>query len=110
MDCMKCGKKLGRSETFCDECIAKMEKSPVDQNAIVNLPQRPTAPVVKKKPKIRRYLWEIEGENDTLRTKIRWLRMALIIAVLGFVAVLVLLIITMFRAGQFDPILQLWPF
>ena len=110
MDCMKCGKKLGRSETFCDECIAKMEKSPVDQNAIVNLPQRPTAPIVKKKPKIRRYLWEIEGENDTLRTKIRWLRMALIVATLGFAAVLVMLFVLMFQTGRLDPLFSIFSF
>ena len=110
MDCMKCGKKLGRSETFCDECLEKMEKSPVDQNAIVNLPQRPVAPVVKKKPKIRRYLWEIEGENDTLRTKIHWLRLALVIALLGFLSVLVLLIVVMFQAGLLNPFFNLFSF
>ena len=110
LDCMKCGKKLGKSEVFCDTCLEKMAESPVDQNTVVNLPNRPVAPVVKKKTQIRRYLWNIEGENDTLRSKIRWLRFVLIVAVLAFFASLTLNFVFLFQSGQMDPLLNLLPF
>lgn len=110
LDCMKCGKKLGRSLTFCDECLEKMAECPVDQNTVVNLPQRQAAPVVKKKPKIRRYFWNIEGENDTLRVKIRWLRAALSIAILGFILAIALVIILLYQEGKLDFLLNLLPF
>lgn len=110
MACMKCGRKLGSSQVFCDGCLAEMEQTPVPPNAVVVLPRRDPAPVQKKKPSNRRYFWNIEGENDTLRTKIRWLRFALIVAVLGFIISVAVIFLLLQQQGQLDSILKLIPF
>ena len=105
--CMKCGRKLGASKTFCDECLEKMNQCPVDPDAPVKLPNRPAeaAPVKKKQPN-RRYFWVIEGENDTLRTKIRWLRFALTIAIIGFLLAVGLILMMVFWQDQLDEIIR----
>ena len=110
MACMKCGKKLGSSQVFCDECLSKMEQAPVPANAVVNLPRRTPAPTQKKKPARHRYFWNIEGENDTLRTKIRWLRFALIVAILGFLMSVALIFLLLHWQGRLDFIQKLIPF
>ena len=110
MGCMKCGKKTGKTSVFCDECLEKMADYPVEPNAVVHLPNRPAAPVVKKKPQFRNYFWIVEGENDNLRTKIRWLRFALVIAILGFILVLVMFFIMLDRMGQLDTFMDMLPF
>ena len=100
MACMKCGKKLGSSQVFCDECLEKMEQYPVDSSIAVNLPTRPAAPATKKKTVHHRYFWNIEGENDVLRTKIRWLRFALVVAIIGFLMSLALVLLLLYRQGD----------
>lgn len=102
MACMKCGKKLGSSQVFCDECLARMEQAPVPPNAVVVLPRRNPAPVQKKKPLKHRYFWVIEGENDTLRTKIRWLRFALIVAIFGFIISVSVIFLLLQQQGRLD--------
>ena len=110
MACMKCGKKLGSSQVFCDECLEKMEQTPVPHNAVVVLPRRNPAPTQKKKTLNRRYFWVIEGENDTLRTKIRWLRFSLIVAILGFIISVAVIFLLLQQQGQLDFIRTLIPF
>ena len=108
MGCMKCGKKLGESQMFCDECLEKMAQCPVPANAVVNLPKRHSAPPVKKKQPHRRYFWNIEGENDTLRSKLRWMRFALTIATLGLIFALAVIILLLYTQGRLDFIKQLF--
>ena len=110
MGCMKCGSKLGKSEVFCDACLEKMEKSPVKPGTVVKLPDRPTAPVAKKKRPIRRYFWNIEGEMDVLHSKIRWLTCALVVAILGFVLSVVMIFLLLYWQGQLDFITRFLPF
>ena len=111
MPCMKCGRKLGVSKTFCDECLEKMAQTPVDPEAVVKLPSRPAAPAVTKKKALkRRYFWVIEGENDNLRAKIRWLRFALAIAIIGFVLAVCLILMMVFWQDQLDALIRLLPF
>ncbi len=109
MACMKCGKKLGQSQTFCDECLAKMEQCPIKPGTVVKLPQPRSIPETKKKAPRRQYFWNIEGENDTLRSKIRWMRFALIIAILGFVISVAIIILLLQQMGQLDFVRQLLP-
>lgn len=40
MKCMRCGTEIQESAVFCEECLAEMEKHPVDPNTPVNLPRR----------------------------------------------------------------------
>ena len=110
MSCMKCGKKLDNTQVFCDECLAKMEKNPVPINTAVVLPRRNPASTQKKKPMARRYFWVIEGENDTLRTKIRWLRFALIVAILGFLTSVAVIFLMLQEQGRLDFLRNLFPF
>ena len=107
MPCIKCGRKLGASQTFCDECLERMAQCPIDPEAPVKLPRRPAepAPAKKKRPK-RRYFWVVEGENDTLRTKIRWLRFALFISTFAFLLAVGLILMMVFWQDQLDAIIR----
>ena len=108
LSCMKCGKKLGASGIFCDECLEMMKQSPVDPDTPVKLPNRPAEPApAKKKPLKRRYFWIVEGENDNLRTKIRWLRFALTISTIGFLLAVALILMMVFWPDQLDAIIRL---
>ena len=109
MACMKCGKKLGQSQVFCDECLEKMAQSPVDPNTMVTLPRRESAPAPRKKSVPRQYFWVIEGENDTLRAKLRWMRVALIIAIIGFLCSVAVIFLMLHWQGQLD-LLKFLPF
>ena len=110
MACMKCGKKLGSSQVFCDECLATMEQNPVNPNTVVTLPRRESAPVQKKKGLPHRYFWNLEGENDTLRTKLRWMRFALIVAILGFLISVAVIFLLLHWQGRLDFVRHLLPF
>ena len=107
MGCMKCGKKLGQSQVFCDECLAKMAEAPVEPNAVVRLPDRTEAPPSKKKPLRRLYFWEAEDEIGALRSKIRWLRFALVVAVLGFLVAVAVIFLLLYWQGQLDWLFRL---
>ena len=102
MACMKCSKKLGKSQVFCDECLAKMSETPIDPNTVVTLPKRKAPPVSKKKPVQRQYFWNIEGENDTLRTKLRWMRFALVVAIIGFLCSVAVIFLMLQWQGQLE--------
>ena len=40
MQCLKCGREIDDSLSFCDGCRAQMEKYPVRPDAIVQIPKR----------------------------------------------------------------------
>ena len=40
MQCLKCGKDVTASLTFCDDCLAEMEDFPVDPGTPVHIPKR----------------------------------------------------------------------
>ena len=109
MGCMKCGKKLGSSQVFYDECLAKMEENPVPANAVVNLPRRESAPAPKKKPIRRLYFWNMETEIDALQSKVRWLRFALIVAIIGFLLAVALIFLLLYWQGRLDFITRFLP-
>ena len=84
-----------------------MAATPVDPETPVKLPSRPAAPAPSKKKAVkRRYFWSIEGENDSLRTKIRWLRFALFIAVIAFLLAVGLILMMVFWQDQLDEIIR----
>ncbi|MBE6934115.1 MAG: hypothetical protein E7462_03595 [Ruminococcaceae bacterium] len=100
---MKCGRKLGQSQSFCDECLEKMKKRPVASNAVVNLPNRPTVKTTTKKRSFRRrYLWDAEDQIGTLRSKVRWLTFLLILAFLGLLVCGGLIVLLLRSQGQID--------
>ena len=106
---MKCGKKLGSSQVFCDECLEMMEKNPVKPGTVVKLPNRPVVSMTKKRPLHRRYFWNAEDEIDTLRSKLRWVTFALVIAILGFLACLAVIFLLLYWQGRLDFFSRLLP-
>ena len=102
MGCMKCGNKLGSSQVFCDDCLEKMKNSPVKPNAVVILPNRPAAPVTKKRSLPHRYFWDAEDRIDILRSKLRWMRFALAIAIFGFLIAVAVIFMLLYWQGRLD--------
>ena len=51
MNCMKCGREIQEEAVFCQECLAEMEKYPVQPGAVVLLPRRTEPSILKKLPK-----------------------------------------------------------
>ena len=99
---MKCGKDLGASQVFCDECLEMMEKNPVKPGTVVKLPNRPAVPVAKKRPLHRRYLWDAVDEIDTLRSKLHWVTFALIVAIVGFLLAVSVVFLLLYWQGRLD--------
>ena len=102
MSCIKCGKKPGASHVFCDECMEKMAQSPVNPSIVVKLPDRPAAPAPKKKTRRRLYFWEAEDEIGALRSKVRWLTFALVVAILGFMIAVAVIFLLLYWQGSLD--------
>ena len=78
MECLKCGREIEPSQAFCDECVAKMAKHPIEPGTPVHLPLRPTSGEKAAARKRERTPSQIIAE---LRKMIRWL--TVIIAVLS---------------------------
>jgi len=91
MNCMKCGRKVKDRQVFCDDCLAIMDTYPVKPGTPIQLPPPPTknAPAAKtnkRRPK------KPEEVILQLRGKIRWLTLALIVAMLAFIMAAVMLL------------------
>lgn len=102
MGCMKCGKKLGESQVFCDECLAEMEKRPVKPGTVVKLPKRTSSPPAKKRSLRHRYFWDAEDQIDNLRMKLRWTTAAFVIALIGLLVCIVMLLWLLKSQGRID--------
>lgn len=86
MSCLRCGKGTGEKQTFCDECLALMEKHPVKPGIAVHLPRRNLA-AQEKRASVRHREPTPAEQLAHLRKTVRWL--------LGMIAVLsVLLLLT----------------
>ena len=90
MNCMKCGVELKNSGVFCPECLAVMEKYPVNPNVLVKLPNRITAAPAKKKKRAK--VLKPEEQVRQLKKANRWLVTLLILALLAWAACAFLLI------------------
>lgn len=84
MKCLKCGRETG--ETFCNACLADMEKYPVKPGSIVLFPKERTAP--KKAPPRHPVVspeTTIENQRKLIRRLIKSVAALLILLVLtGF--------------------------
>ena len=87
---------------FCDECMEKMAQSPVNPGTVIKLPDRTIAPPTKKKTRRRLYFWEAEDEIGALRSKVRWLTFALVIAILGFLIAVATIFLLLQWQGSLD--------
>ncbi len=102
MGCMKCGRKLGSSQTFCDDCLEEMKLHPVKPNTVVKLPSRPAPSSGKKRPQRRLYFWNAESTIDALRSRVRWLTFALVVISLCLLAAIAVVLFFLYRQGQLD--------
>ena len=76
MLCMKCGKKTGENQVFCDDCLATMAAYPVKPDAIVQLPSRPETPVKKATPRKK----TLSPEAQLLRSRKTIKRLSTVLA------------------------------
>lgn len=79
--CMKCGRKTGENQVFCDDCLALMDAYPVKPDTIVQLPSRPAASTKKTAPRKK----SLSPEAQLLRSRrtVKRLSTALACALLG---------------------------
>ena len=82
MNCIKCGVELKDSGVFCPDCLAVMEKYPVNPNVVVKIPYRSSAAPVKKKKRTRSV--KPEEQVRQLKKVCRWLVVLLVTALLAF--------------------------
>lgn len=82
MKCMRCGVETMGKQVFCDECLAFMEKYPVNPGTAVHLPLRKQTEDAKKNVRKRR---ELTAEEQLVQAKklIRWLAAGFAAAVLA---------------------------
>ena len=100
MACMKCGKELGASQTFCDECLADMKNNPVKSTEVVRLPQRSSQPATKKRSHRHHYFWDAEERIEVLRLRLRWLAVAFTITLLCLLVSLAAILWLLYSNGQ----------
>ncbi len=83
MHCIKCGTELKDSGVFCPKCLEEMSLCPVKPNTPVQLPSRPAAAPAKKKNRRERFE-KPEDQIRHLKSKLRWLAMTLVVALIAF--------------------------
>lgn len=92
MNCIKCGRKSGENQVFCNDCLEKMKQNPVNPDTVINLPKRPAPSPIKKRSFRHRYFWDAEERIEVLRTRLRWTTFGWVVSFLCFLAVLAVLI------------------
>ena len=81
MNCMKCGREIEADQVFCQECLALLEKYPVKQDVVIQIPNRPKEQPAKKVHHLRRKLtMSAEEQVAWLKKKCRRLAAAFLIA------------------------------
>ena len=83
MNCMKCGRETENEAVFCQDCLAEMEKYPVNHGAVVLLPRRREPSLLKKIPK--RHVPTAEEQIIVFRKIVLYLSIALAICVVAIV-------------------------
>ena len=84
VNCIKCGVEMKNAGVFCPKCLEGMEKDPVQENIVVQLPARPApAPVKKKAKKVR--FEKPEDQIRHLKSQLRWTYLVLFVALAAFV-------------------------
>ncbi len=73
MNCMKCGRKTGDNQAFCESCLAEMEQYPVKPSTVILLPPQPKQPP-KKQPAKKKPAMLPEEQVPLLKKKLWRLR------------------------------------
>ncbi|MCD7755393.1 MAG: hypothetical protein LUJ09_03535 [Firmicutes bacterium] len=93
MNCIKCGRETVDSQAFCPTCQAEMKKYPVKPGTPVTLPTRPADPPPRRKSSRRKRTVPPEAQVLRLKSRVRWLTLALVLAIFAFLLVAGLLIV-----------------
>ena len=88
MNCMKCGQELQPGESFCESCLAEMEKYPIQTNTVVLLPRRGASTAFKKSHQRRH---TPEEQLAALEKRCRRLGAALMVTLLLLISSLAML-------------------
>ena len=80
MNCLKCGKKTGKTEAFCQECMEVMERYPVKPGTVAQIPNRNAIQAERKAQQLKHEPTPAE-QLLRLRGVVRW--MAIAVAVLS---------------------------
>lgn len=83
MDCIKCGRETRGEDIFCQECLAEMEKYPVQPGTVVLLPRRRDSSAAKKS--VKRHTPSSEELIENLRRQKALLLFLLIVCVTAIV-------------------------
>lgn len=78
MHCMKCGRQVEDSHSFCPDCMEEMAKYPVKPGTVIKLPNHPVAAPVKKRKRIPKP----EDQIAALRRSRRRLMLALMFSLM----------------------------
>lgn len=89
MKCMRCGTGITPGAVFCDECLADMEKHPVNPDTPVNLPHREKQQTIKR---AKKRFQKPEDHIHALRKLIGWLITMLILLVIALTISIYLLL------------------
>jgi len=91
MSCIKCGVETPETQTFCESCLAEMEKYPVRPDVTVTLPHREEVPAAKKKPRRQKCVPAEEQLRHT-RYCLRLTRITLVVVFICFLLVSAMLL------------------
>ena len=91
MPCMKCGRKIKDRQVFCEECLAIMDTYPVKPGTPIQLPAPPPKTAAPTKASKRRQR-KPDEQIAYQRATIRWLSVALIVAIVSFIVVAAMLL------------------
>ena len=94
MNCLKCGREIEESQTFCPKCLELMENYPVKPDIIIKLPRRQDPPVKKSQP--RKKTRSPEEQVQRLKKRSRW-QIAIICFLLAVILCLSVLSIDVIR-------------
>ncbi len=87
MHCMKCGRQVEDSHSFCLDCLEEMEKYPVKPGTVVKLPDHPVAAPTKKRSLRRKRPLKPEDQIAALRRSRRRLLYMLMLSLLALLGV-----------------------
>lgn len=91
MNCIKCGVEMKSAGVFCPKCLEGMEKDPVQENVVVQLPVRPASAPAKKKQKRQRFE-KPEDQIRHLKSQLRWTYLVLAVSLAAFALTAVMLL------------------
>lgn len=80
MACLKCGRDTAEGQVFCSDCLAQMERYPVQPGTIIQIPTRRASAAQRRSAKRRRL--SPEEQVKLLRSRLRVLTVLFLVVLL----------------------------